>query len=744
MKRSQSINIVSACLLGLLLPGLYAAQAQTRYKPVKKVTGSTTDFKAMQRDLTTYPLTSAGNTAFNSAVAANSLPVVDRPIAGAVVGKYSYDFALSGSDYNGHPFVTTTAPVLVDAPRSAPRPLGNYFPLDPQTAQNTVLLRRLPTTTVPSSKIVVYAGPNFTNTDDRSAILTRGFNAVAENVQDRTTITGTRGNYLIQGNGYRAIGGSLANNFGISMSTEARNALRDYADHGYYINNAEAGLLFGQAVWNDKKGPDWSTNSNGAFAFSPDFEDLTSAGGYDEAQWRNMVGYMMAGVKSQANADGKPTPWFLPYDWGTLTNYSLQTRSRDQGTSPYTELPSPIAYDPEPGVPFYFSYAAIGGAFGGGTKLAPIGANNPLAQYAKANPSAAGSVEYMRNTWDDQTFFKKNGNGQPLTRTVSGSSVPLLVYRDDARTATIYGQSTDILGLGQYGGSEATNFIYLTYERIQQAITDLYFRAGGKHLPMSTDRQAGWENLKLEQWFRFDTEFKNEEQAVGPHGDLNSRPLNPDFVEGDAIAHYLLRDVLRTWGASEPTLTQGQLGTTSLGNGVGGKGSVETFSKAIERASQLNFLTDTPWRLVCPRYLIRNQAEGWSWYDPNEAFEKKPIVFGGIVPSYGSKSYLWMYWRYPMQDVDQSTEMVCWVDKGSGPVTGAYRLVLRGRKTGLDYWEVPAAVATAEPQHIKFQFTDLTGVKQTWTGDYRIPVQYTNHPTPPTPVSITGDIYKEN
>ncbi|MBO0950872.1 hypothetical protein [Fibrella forsythiae] len=754
---SISLYISGVLVLALQLISFSSSLAQTRYKPVSKTTGGTTDYKSVKRDLGIYPLTDQGNAAFDAAINSATLPVVARPAAGAVVGNYSYQVSLPGSDYNGTPFSSTPAATLVDFPRQAPRPLGNYYPLEPQVAQNTLLLRRLPPFNVHASKIVVYSGPNFSDANDRNAVFSRGFNAVAESVPNRTSISGSRGVYNIGGKDYRDLANAKAAT--LPDTDPSKVWLQEYSNEGlrYFIDYEPAAKILGRLIWDAKKQIDWS-DGNGAFGFDLDFEDLTTStrsNNSQEAQLINMLGYVMQGIKEAAVADNAPViPWQLPYDQSNLTQVYLRSLSQAQIGDNYTA--------DTPGIPLYYSYSRIGSAYGGGSITAPMGSNTPFAQYAKNNKFAAGSAEYMRNTWDDQSFFKKDAQGQPIRRTppvnVTGNTKDLFVLRDDARNTTVYGQNTTLLGLGQYNNREADNFIYYSYERVQQALTDQFFRAGGKHLCLSTDRQPGWENLKLEQWFRLDAEFKHDFQLPEPDQfgnhinpltgqpynttELNRRPLNPDFVEGDVIAHYLLRDVLRCWGEYEVVLGQGVTSANPVYQPNKAKGSIETFSKALHRASQLNFLSDTPWRLVCPRFLVKNQNESEYPFDPNESYEKKPMVFGGIVPSYNSKTYMWMYWRYPIQDVDQSTTMLCWVEGSNGQRTDAFKMVFAGRKTGLDYWEVPTWVGSVDPKQVRFQFTDLTGEKQTWTGDYRESVLYSNHPTPPANASIGGDIYR--
>jgi hypothetical protein len=161
-------------------------------------------------------------------------------------------------------------------------------------------------------------------------------------------------------------------------------------------------------------------------------------------------------------------------------------------------------------------------------------------------------------------------------------------------------------------------------------------------------------------------------------------------------------------------------------------GSIEMYVKGFYRASQLNWIFSQEWYNVQPRLWMKNQGVGEA-LDADEHFAKKPIIVGGICPSRtdkANKPWLWLLWSYPVQEATQQTEVLVWIDKGSGPITPSYKLLMDGRRTGLDACQLPDACATAEPKHIYFQFTDMLGAKQTWRGDYR-EAKITVHPTPP-------------
>ncbi|QKZ15186.1 hypothetical protein [Spirosoma sp. KUDC1026] len=652
---------------------------------------------------------------------------------------FTYNFTTSGSDFNGTPFVKTPAPRLTPVVQSRPRARGNNYDFPLQTALNTVLFGRIPAFQVADGMIVVYAGVQFNDVSLRPLVTSRGYNAVGDNMPDRTTIS-DRGVYLLASLFDQAQ--SLVDYYNqYDPGNPNKSWLADWAGPNHYlIDNQNAARELGALMQSTFSQGEWAAvNGKGPLALNPDFEVNNAnprSGNSRETQHQNMVGYVMEGAKIRAQQNGQPAPLLIPYDWSYLSPFHLIRFEGDQPASgPYYDNGgNALAMsDHEPGVPAYLNHNFLSPVFLGGSKNAPIAANTPMAQYIKNTPgSAAGSAEYFHYTYDDQSFFQKDADGNYLTEQFQGKTV--LVYRTDSRTTTIMGQSAHILGSTQYGKGEAFDLVYECYERVAVAIADYKTRAGGVHLPTSAMRQSGWENLKLMQWWRYDREFKDLEKIPAGQSydvtELNTEPLNPHALEGDVIAQYWLRDILRPWMGPQKSIDLGQNYDAAPGfpERSRAKGAYEVFSKALQRCSVFNWVKSVPHQWVIPRYLIKNQNLR---PDVNERFEKKPLVFSLIVPNYNGKTYLLTYGRYVAQDVDRSTGMRIWLDKGTGPIGNSYAITLTGRDTFLDVWEVPSEWATAQPAHVKYQFTDMTGEKQTWSGDYRQPVIYSNHPTPP-------------
>lgn len=720
----------------------------SRLKPIRRTINGITEHRVVDRG--DFPDTTEGNAALLADTNAGNRPILALPDAGAVVGTYSYAFSRAGTDAGGRPMIDKPAPVLAAAARQSPRlPLGNDFDHPIQTALNTFLAARYPAFAIPW--LVTYAGVGFALTADRSPILSRGYGAIAENMPNRGLYSRTKLAILLPG-GYD-LANTKADQLAAVDSGDARIPwLRGWKGTGsthYLIDNQAAAQAFGAKAYSDYQNSDW-TNGSPLLAITPNFEVYTASpdsGNGAEQQWRNMLGWFMQGFHAEAVSRSQTPAALIMYDWASMCHYSMIMRSRDQQVSgSYTDLEPAVSYNPEVGVPFYFSYASIGDNFrGGGSKTAPLQAGNPYSQYLKDNGGYAGSAEYMRNTWDDQSFWQKNTDGTFKTRVVGG--VTLLVPRTDARRTSIGGEVCDILGAGRYSVGEGDNFLSLAYQRRQETIVNVVLRAGGKHQPTSLDRQTGWENLKLVQWARLDAEFKQTNEVTKPDnsgpainpatgvaydvGALNSRPLNPDFLVADILLNCLRGiDCYRFWMGPEPELSAQGVTASSLHT----RASSEVAQKAMYRLAQFSWIKTNTIQYVNPQYLIRNLGRDRSWYDPNEEFEKKADV-GAILCNARSdranKPYVVVFGQYMAQDVTMITPVTYWwVDESGNPVTPGYLMYLVGRRTFADDHELPAAVIGLPPTRMRFQYVDMTGAKHTLTGNY-LDAKITDHPVPP-------------
>ncbi|GAB4042172.1 SGNH/GDSL hydrolase family protein [Spirosoma litoris] len=689
--------------LWLLLSSVLAL-GQVRFQPLSTTATPGTYNRVAPRAINLYPINTAGNSTFMAAVNTGSIPVRVAPTDGAIVGRYSYTFLDTRLDYQNNPVVSDPAPVLADGVRTVPRLVGNFYPFASQTGKNVLLWKRIPPFTPHSSKIIIYPGGLYSDTTD-NALLSRGFTHTAESSKwiDGQTYP-TQFKRALEMANYQA---AYTASFDPAATSDQQAKLLAWAGYGSgnfegthtFIPDEETCRLYAKYWWATFKQNDWAGAGVEYFSVNHEVFQARNPALYAQ-EWYNQVGWITKGIIDAAALEGKTLKSGMS-DWANLTNVNPQNFEDIDGT----------------GYPKYMSYGYIGEPFRGSSQSAPLGNSTVLGQLMKEGKAFVGVGSYLQHTIDDQSYFQKNADG-----TYKKGSDGGLIWRTDKRTTTISGQPTVIYGDDYYKSQ------LKLYGRFARYHANLYFRAGGVHLPRSDVRQSGFEAVRLLAQFRLDTEV---ESGMSPSSTgttevefatLNSRPLNPDMVETDAITMYLLTDYMRGWSESRPR--------TTLGANNGGKqvASAEFYAKGFQRASQLNWIFSTPWTLIQPKLWIKGTGT-LAPYDASEAFYRKPIIWGGLATKDGHPT-IFLNWVWPCQDTDRYTDVTVWVDKGSGVVSPGYRIRLKGRKPGLDYWTLPDALAGVQPKDIYFQFKSLLGEKITWRGDYR-EARITSHPTPP-------------
>lgn len=687
----------------LLILSLAPSARAQRYTPV--LSGTTA--AAVARDVVTYPASSTGNAALLAAINAGSIPLVSRPPDAAIIGKYSYVFSDTRKDYLNRSFKSDPAPVLFDAVRTAPRLLGNYYDFEPQTALNTALFKRIPSFVTHPKKVLIYPGGLYSGSGDND-LIGRGWTHTSESAKWPGSVYPTNLKRALELANYQAAYNAAME---LSSGDPLRTELLEWSTTNpafegthLFLKTEAAAKLYAAKWWQTFKQSDWWGGGVDYFSVNHEvFAARTDVGLDYVAQWYRQIGWITKEIIRLAALEGKTLKSPIT-DFGNLTH------------------PAPFFFDdtdPSTGFPRYMSVGYVQEPFRGSSQSSPLGAPSDIGALLRDGKAFTGVGSYVQHTMDEQSLFQKNTNGTYKIGTDGG-----LIYRTDKRTTTITGQSAVIYS-GDYDKS-----ILKFYSMAARHATNIYFRAGGKHLPLSTDRQTGFDSVRFSSQFRLDTE---SESGISPastgttdaeFATLNARPLNPDWTEGHALMMYLFSDVVRGWME-----TQNQ---TSLGadNGKQSKAraSVEIYAKGFQRAAQLNWIVDTPWRLVQPKLWIKNQGIV-SAPSADEQFYRKPILMGGIATKDG-KPTLWLYGWWPCQDTDRYTDVIVWVNKGAGPVTPGYRVRLKGRKAFLDYWQLPEGAAGLAPKDIYFQFSSLLGEKITWRGDYR-EQKITVHPVPP-------------
>lgn len=688
--------------------------------------------KYVERNTAIYPFTPSGDAAMDNAVVnGNGSNLIAIPLS-ALVGEKFSNLTNLGSDYDGKVIENYSAPVLIIPNKNSPRVNGNYFNFPVQQAKNAPILKRIPEFTSHPDKLLTYSDLYYTE-NSNTAIQARGWNTIAESGQDFQTNTGGfKLNLNLDGYGEAL---SAANSL---PSNDARKQwLMGYAkriidgSQPYIIDDRPSCNLLGRTIFNAI-----SNRPNGEVkALSLDFEaaipnrnnnSYPMTSNNNEQQLHNFIGWTYEGIRLEATTQGKPYPMFTAYDLG----YILSLNFAD------FQAPAAFTYDgtavPNSDVtrPIYMHYFGLADLVRGNSVQNPMSKNHIFVEEIIKSKGALGLTSYIKYTWDDTSLFEKNTDGTYRTEVKGGK--PCLVYKTDGngRNTTINGFNTVIAPSSITGTPESFYVLFQSvYQRLAANMAAIYFRSGGKDLPNYKDRQQGFEDLKIESWNRLNTEAGNNL----PDNPYNSRPINADYAELDAIHSYLFNDVVRSFQTPYGSIGINSRPSQNIGTIVKANGSsypdftcssiAEIYTKGNYRASELNWIFDANYKLIQPKHWLFKQGTilNNSPFDPMEDFPRKPIITGGLATK-NNLPAIWLLWCYPAQDVDKVTEVSVWIDQ-NGIQTPAYIIKMVGRKTGLDWWFLPQSFVNVQPEQVRIQFKDMLGDTQTWTGDYRVQLQ---------------------
>jgi len=616
----------------------------------------------------------------------------------------SYTFSLQGADSFGNSFVSTPAPKLVEVVQEAPRATGNFYEFTVQSALNTVLHKRHPQFVTHPKKVIIYPGRLYSNAGANDMI-GRGYTHTSESAK-QANVEGpypTEFKRALEMPNYPA---AIAAAQSVGPGDYRYQMLIDWANGYKLIPDESACRLYAQFWWATFKQADWWGGGVEYFSVNQEVFNARPDSPYSSyAQWYRQIGWITKGIIDAAANEGKTLKSGLT-DHGNLCSV---------GPYFHDDTAAGVLVDPDPTIPRYMHFSTIDEPFRGNSQSAPMGESSLIATLVKQGKAFVGVGSYQQHTWDNQSLFQKNSDGSFVIN--NGE----LVWRTDRRMATIASQSCQLYEDDTYRA------MLKIYGHFARWAANMWFRAGAKHLPLSTDRQTGWENMAGQSCqFRVDGESESGLSAgftIEQIRDINRRPLNPDWTEGLGIAYYTFSDYIRGWMQTQFVT---ELGAT-VTNDSTSRASLEIYQKAFQRGAQLNWINDVPWRLVQPKFWIFKQG-GQGPADPFEAFYRKPILTGGLAERNG-ETWLWLYGWWPCQDVDKTTDVKVWGDI-AGVKTPAYTVRLQGRRAFLDDWKLPATMDGIEPKNLYFQFTDFLGQTHTWRGDYR-EARITNHPTPP-------------
>lgn len=616
----------------------------------------------------------------------------------------------AGTDFKGTPFVLTPAPILVPTTKTKPRLTGNNYNFTPQTALNTAVFKRFPKTTTHSSKIIIYPGGLYLDNADND-LIGRLFTHVAESTKMMGSVYPTDLPRAIEMANYKAAFDAASDPSATSAQRTKLLAwagpLPAFEGNHLFIDDEETCQLYAKYWWKTFKQADWK--GAGINYFSVNHEAWVQRDGtaYNYVQqWYRQVGWITKAIIAYAAADGVDLKSAMT-DFGNLGPANPYFFDTIDGTL---------------GRPEYMTLNRVNEPYRGGSQSVPLGGNTDMGALVLAGHAFVGTGRYFNFTSDGQSLFEKNPDG--TLKVVDGNPV----WRTDKRRATLSGQDTVIY--------MDDNYMAMLHRYALQAsdYTNWYLRAGSVDLPMSNTRATGLTNVRFANQYRLDTQIdtSNSQLAPGFNGltqeefnMLNSRPLYPNWTEGNAIRMYMNSDYIRGWMESQQQTAMG----ADNGNSSKARAIVEIYMKGFHRATQLNWLFDTTYQLCVPKYWLKNQG-AVSAPDNDEHFARKPILEIKLAAA-STAPRIALTGEWPCQDEDKTTDVLIWIDKGSGAVTGSYKIQLRGREPIVEDWFLPAEAIGLEPKHIYAQFNSLLGEKITWRFDYR-EAKITSHPTPPT------------
>lgn len=594
-------------------------------------------------------------------------------------------------DWLGTPFVEDKAPRLVYMERATPRPLGNDYNFAPQKAKNVINFLRFPEFKLHPRKKVIWWGPLYTDTKD-NLHYTRGITHLCNHPKYREKlqemkVTGKQLTHWFEGMERHA--GLFAEHIKKHKPEDPRIPwLEEWSKDQRLIDNEETAKAFGAFCWDDVMG---TTRGEGVEFLTIDIESFkasTRTKSPWQTQYQNMMGWIYQGFIEESKKKGKPT--------------RMVTYSQSLG------IYSTLHYSSDPSdwgmTPGYLHPRAVGLTFAGGSGDKPVNPNTPS---GKALISSNGFI--CEDAYQRQTYYEHVYKQKPDGTLILDKGAP--VYRDDEDMQDAYGIKIGVTGVDKrtsVGGNANESRAYLDtiFQKAQQLWNNTYWAAGGKMPEWNTSRQPGLENLNLGSMSRHDIESFNLSVGDDRYGD---RPLNPAQVEGIHLLTLLLSDLSEYWSS--------EVRVTPIGSEVKYRyaqdGPYEYMLKGSHRLSEFNFIFDQPYRPIFPKLLMYKGNK-----DDGERYDQKPIVIGGIFER-NRQPYCWLYWWFPANIGRGALDAKVWFDNGKMK-SSVYPIKFVGDRVGLDVWKLPANLTGLMPKDFQIEFSDLTGKKHRWCGDYRV------------------------
>ncbi len=575
-------------------------------------------------------------------------------------------------DYDGHAFVTNTAPGLRFERRNAPGRNGEGidYEFPEQTAHGVALLARFPAFKLSDRRIHV-DGPWY-DTAAANLHFTRGITSIGAipryreredaptNVRNLSQLQKWS---LLTDPLWYAAAARLVRKLEKEDSADPRiPALRFLSEKHCYTNDEAAYRALGRYTFESER---WPTDRDGEFVGYAAIDIETTEGFVHQ---RNCNGWLYQGMAESARARGLRVIPMLYGQWQFSVGCFYESmRQGGHGEPEYLRPEKDFLAGPDP------------------TLVA-----------CQDNDGILSMDGYQQAIWGHEPFYQRDPDGSLQLH----DGQPAF---SDLRRTEAYGQT---LKLEKGEARQCLDNIYRTALRMYLQ----HHRRAGQYPADSSLTKPFLANCKIGAWSRYTNEGLQGIQQ-------NDRPL-PGWLLELLIGLYLFTaDDVTLW-SSDMNFHPGPLGGdyTSAWR-YNAHGVLESVVKAAHRYSALDPLHATGARFQWCWFNLpvanKNETAGDRYYE-------KPLAIGKLRPFEG---HIWLelFVAWPTLDAT-ATEFQVWIDQDGRRSPSSTVRLQNGRSYFYDAWQLPDEFSNLEGRHVWLRATDLMGVTRTWRGDWRAPV----------------------
>lgn len=571
------------------------------------------------------------------------------------------------TDYDGHAFVTNSAPVLKFVRKVQPTLTGIDYDFAEQTAHGVALLSRFPEFKLSDRRIHI-DGPWY-DSDAANLHFTRGIASIGampryrekENAPTNLRKLPQFQKWsLMTDPVWYAAAARLVKKLEQENPADTRiAALRFLSKKHCYTNNEAAYRALGRYAFESER---WPTDKKGEFVGYTAIDIETTEGFVHQ---RNCNGWLYQGMAEAAREHGLQIVPMLYGQWQFSVGCFYESmRQGGKGDPEYLLREKDFLAGPDP------------------TLVA-----------CQQNGGILSMDGYQQAMWGSEPFFKRNADGSLALR----DGKPVF---NDLKETSAYGWK---LRLERGEAKHGLDDIYRTALRMYLQ----HHRRAGQYPADSALTKPFLSNCKIGAWSRYSNEGVQGIQQ-------NDRPL-PGWLLDLIIGMYLFTaDDITLW-SSDMNFYPGALGGNYTNAWrYNAHGVLESVVKAAHRYSALD-----------PLHAVGGKFQ-WCWFNlpvvnknetPGDRYFEKPIAMGKLRQFEGH-TWLELFAAWPALD-GTSKELKVWIEQ-NGKRSPAYTIQLRhGRTYFLDAWQLPDDFKNLEGQHVWLSGTDLLGVQRTWRGDWR-------------------------